>query len=52
MPADFIPAMIAHYRAGRLPLDKLVTPYPFERINEAVRDTESGAAVKAVLLMG
>lgn len=52
VPADFIPAMISHFRAGRLPLDKLVTTYPFDRINEAVRDTESGAAVKAVLLMG
>lgn len=52
VPAEFIPVMISHFRAGRLPLDKLVTAYPFERINEAVRDTESGAAVKAVLLMG
>lgn len=52
VPAEFIPQMIAHFRAGRLPLDRLVTPYPFERINEAVRDTESGVALKAVLLMG
>ena len=52
VPAEFIPAMISHFRAGRLPLDKLVTTYPFDRINEAVRDTESGAALKAVLLMG
>lgn len=52
VPSEFIPALIDHYRAGRLPLDKLVTSYPFDRINEAVRDTETGAAVKAVLLMG
>jgi aryl-alcohol dehydrogenase len=52
VPADFIPAMVAHFRAGRLPLDKLVRPYRFADINQAVRDTETGAALKAVLVMG
>jgi len=51
VPAEFIPEMVAHFRAGRLPLEKLVSPYPFARINDAVRDTESGAALKAVLVM-
>jgi aryl-alcohol dehydrogenase len=51
VPADFIPTMIGHYRAGRLPLEKLVTAYPFERINEAIRDMENGKTAKAVLTM-
>jgi aryl-alcohol dehydrogenase len=51
VPADFIPTLIGHYRAGRLPLEKIVTLYPFARINEAVADSESGAALKAVLVM-
>jgi aryl-alcohol dehydrogenase len=51
VPADFIPAMIAHYRSGRLPLEKLVSLYGFGEINEAVADVESGKAVKAVLVM-
>jgi aryl-alcohol dehydrogenase len=43
--------MIAFYERGLFPLEKLVTTYPFERINEAVEDTESGKVVKAVLVM-
>jgi aryl-alcohol dehydrogenase len=51
VPAAFIPEMVEHYRAGRLPLEKLITAYPFASINEAVRDTENGTALKAVLVM-
>lgn len=51
VPADFIPRMIGFYAKGLFPLEKLVSPYPFERINQAVEDTESGKVVKAVLVM-
>jgi len=51
VPAQFIPKMVEHYRAGKLPLEKLITSYPFESINQAVHDTENGTAVKAVLVM-
>ncbi|PKP70908.1 MAG: alcohol dehydrogenase [Alphaproteobacteria bacterium HGW-Alphaproteobacteria-5] len=51
IPADFIPRMIEFYRAGMLPLEKLVTAFPFEQINEAVAASEQGEVVKAVLLM-
>ncbi len=45
----FIPALIDLYMQGRFPLDKLVTYYPFERINDAIRDSEAGTVVKPVV---
>jgi aryl-alcohol dehydrogenase len=49
VPKLTIPLLVDLYADGRLPLDRLVTHYPLGHINEAVADTESGAAVKAVL---
>ncbi len=49
VPQLTIPLLVDLYASGRLPLDKLITYYPLDRIDEAVADTESGAAVKAVL---
>ena len=46
---DFIPQMIALFRAGRFPFDKLIQTYPFAHINEAVQDQLSGRTIKAVL---
>ena len=50
-PTSFIPRLIEFYRAGRLPLEKLVRTYPLEAINEAIEDMEAGHTVKPVLLM-
>jgi aryl-alcohol dehydrogenase len=46
----FIPALIDLFVQGRFPFDKLITFYPFEKINDAIRDSETGAAVKPVVL--
>lgn len=51
-PATFIPELVEHYRAGRLPFDRLVRTYPLSSINEAIRDQVEGRVVKAVLLPG
>jgi len=48
---EFIPALIEHCRAGRMPVDRLVTTYPFADINRAVEDAVSGRTIKAVLTM-
>lgn len=48
-PDAFIPELIAHHAAGRLPFDRFVTTYPFARINEAIADAHSGKAIKVVL---
>ena len=50
-PAAFIPQLVERYRAGRFPVDRLVTTYPFEDIEQAARDLASGAAIKPVVLM-
>ncbi|MBV9227825.1 MAG: NAD(P)-dependent alcohol dehydrogenase [Chloroflexi bacterium] len=47
----FIPRLIELYRQGRFPLDRLITFYPLEEINQAVKDSEQGTALKAVLRM-
>lgn len=50
-PRAFIPKMIDWFCQGKLPLDKLVTVYPFEAINEAIADMRSGKTIKPVLYM-
>ena len=46
----FIPELIEHYKAGRFPLDKLVTTYPLDHINDAIAAQQRGECVKAVLV--
>ena len=50
-PRDTIPRLIDLYRAGVLPVDRIVTTYAFEDINRAAQDARSGAAVKPVMLL-
>ena len=50
-PKTFVPQMIAYYREGRLPLEKLVSRYPFHKINQALADLSRGSAIKPVLIM-
>lgn len=50
-PQIFLPELIALYRAGRFPFDRLITTYPLARINEAIADQHAGACVKVVLTM-
>lgn len=50
-PDVFIPQMIAHWRAGRMPLEKLVKTFPFDQINEAIAAQHHGDCVKVVLTL-
>ena len=50
-PHAFIPELIARYRAGRFPMDRLVTRYAFADINRAAADLESGRTIKPVVCM-
>lgn len=50
VPDIFIPKMIDLYKQGKFPFDKLIKTYKFEEINQAVRDTEEGKVIKAVLI--
>lgn len=45
-----IPALVSLIRNRRLPIDKLITRYPFADIGRAVADMTSGRAIKPVLV--
>lgn len=49
VPDIFIPRLIDLYMEGRFPIDKLVTYYDFEDINQATSDMVSGSTIKPVL---
>lgn len=46
-----VPLLAALWRNGRLPVERLITPFPFERIADAVEAMRTGAAVKPVVWM-
>ncbi|MET9371359.1 NAD(P)-dependent alcohol dehydrogenase [Streptomyces griseoflavus] len=48
-PGRFVPELIGLYRRGLLPLDRLVTTFPFEEIGAAVAAMQDGGVVKPVL---
>jgi aryl-alcohol dehydrogenase len=48
-PDVFLPELIAHREAGRLPVDKFTKTYPFADINQAIDDAHHGKCIKAVL---
>lgn len=52
VPQVFIPQLIELNRQGRFPFDKLIQSYPLDKINDAVKDSESGVTFKAVLRIG
>ena len=49
VPDHFIPKLVKLYQQGRLPLEKIVRFYALDEIDQAVRDSESGKVVKAIL---
>ncbi|MEP1229081.1 MAG: NAD(P)-dependent alcohol dehydrogenase [Litorimonas sp.] len=49
-PDSFIPELITHFKAGRLPLDRLITTYPLKDINTAIKDHSEGTCTKVVLI--
>lgn len=50
-PQAFIPRLIELHRQGRFPLERLITTYRFDQIAEAMHDSETGKAIKPVLVM-
>jgi Zn-dependent alcohol dehydrogenase len=47
---EFIPRMVQLYRDGKFAFDKLITTCRFENINDAFKATETGEAIKPVLV--
>ena len=51
VPDVFLPRLVELWELGRFPVERLITTYDFEQINEAADDAEAGTVVKPVLLM-
>jgi aryl-alcohol dehydrogenase len=49
---DFLPVLFEHFRAGRMPVERLITYYDFAEVNRAVADVVKGSTIKAVLRIG
>ncbi|MGI4734517.1 MAG: NAD(P)-dependent alcohol dehydrogenase, partial [Janthinobacterium lividum] len=52
VPSIFIPRLIALYKKGQFPFDKLVKFYEFDQINQAAEDSEKGITIKPILRIG
>jgi aryl-alcohol dehydrogenase len=48
-PDVFIPRLIELHKQGRFPFDRLITFYPFAKINDAIHDSKTGRSIKPVL---
>lgn len=51
VPDVFIPRLIDLWRQGRFPVERLMTHYEFDQIDEAAHAAESGEVIKPVLRM-
>ena len=51
IPKVFIPQLVAYYKNGQFPFDKLVKFYDFEQITEAFADSAEGSTIKPILRM-
>ncbi len=52
VPRVFIPQLIEFYRRGRLPIEKIITDFPFSDINQAAQGSLNGSVIKPILHMG
>ena len=50
-PQVFIPTLVDLLMQGRLPLERMITFYPFADINRAAQDSSDGTTIKPVLRM-
>jgi aryl-alcohol dehydrogenase len=51
-PETLIPFLVRQYRTGRLPLQRLVTEFPFDSIEKAADAVHTGQVIKPVLRFG
>ncbi len=51
VPDIFLPRLMRLWEQGRFPVERMMTFYDFDQIEQAVHDAESGVTVKAVLRM-
>ncbi|MFD4292435.1 NAD(P)-dependent alcohol dehydrogenase [Rhodococcus sp. NPDC058505] len=51
-PQQFVPELIALWRSGRFPFDRILTPFAFDDLDAAWEAARTGAVVKPVLVLG
>jgi aryl-alcohol dehydrogenase len=51
VPALFLPELIRHWERGRFPVERLITEYDFDAIEQAAADAQAGRTIKPVLRM-
>ena len=49
LPEVFVPQMIEHMLAGRMPIERIVTHYAIDDINQAAADAIAGKTIKPLL---
>lgn len=52
VPGEFMPQLVEHWLAGRFPVDRMMTFYDFDQIDQAATDAEAGTVIKPVLRIG
>ena len=52
VPHELLPRLIDLWQRGRFPVDRLMTYYDFDDIEQAAHDAESGKVIKPVLRIG
>jgi aryl-alcohol dehydrogenase len=50
-PKQFIPQLLAHYRAGRFPFDQLIRKFAWGNLQTAIESGEQGTVLKPVVVM-
>lgn len=50
-PKQFIPQLLAHYRAGRFPFDQLIRKFAWGDLQTAIESGEQGTVLKPVVVM-
>jgi aryl-alcohol dehydrogenase len=51
VPQKFIPRLLSLQARGVFPFEKMIRFYPFNQINQAIKDVEEDIPIKAVLIM-
>lgn len=49
VPQLFLPQLVEHWRAGRFPVERLVTTYTLDEIDRAEADSVAGTTIKPVI---
>ena len=52
VPSEFLPQLVELWRTGRFPVDRMMTYYDFDQIDQAAKDAEAGLVIKPVLRIG